>query len=181
MKPIIALSGSLRAGSLNSALLRAAQQLFPDDIEVGSIAGIPLYNGDVEERDGVPESVERLKDRIAGASGLLLATPEYNNAMPGVFKNAIDWLSRPPKDIPRVFHGKPVAVMGATPGGFGTNLAQNAWWPVLRTLKTRPWFEGRLMVSRAPDLLDDDGQLTDSEARARLQAFVGGFIAYAQT
>lgn len=81
-----------------------------------------------------PEPVKALKEAIVAADGLLLATPEYNNSIPGVFKNAIDWLSRPPADIKRVFGGMPVALTGASPGGFGTILSQNAWLPVFRTL-----------------------------------------------
>lgn len=180
MSKIIGLSGSLRRGSYNTGLLETAQRLFPDAIDIGSIRDIPLYDGDLESEHGVPEPVGSLKDRIAAASGLLLVTPEYNNSVPGVFKNAIDWLTRPPDDIPRVFHGKPVAVIGATPGGFGTILAQAAWLPVLRALRTRPWHEGRLMVSKAGSLFDDEGRLADEDARARLQAFVGGFIAFSQ-
>ena len=88
MSRIIGLSGSLRRGSFNSALLRAAQSLFPDAIETGSIRGIPLYDGDLESESGIPPAVDDLKDRIANASGLLLVTPEYNNSLPGVFKNA---------------------------------------------------------------------------------------------
>ena len=181
MTRIIGLSGSLRAASYNAALLRAAHSLFPDDISIRSIRGIPLYDGDVEQNQGIPDAVSRLKDEIAAAAGLLLVTPEYNNSVPGVFKNAIDWLSRPPDDIPRVFHGKPVAVMGVTPGGFGTNLAQSAWLPVLRTLQMRPWFEGRLMLSGAARLFDAGGALTDDDVKARLQSFIGGFIAFAET
>jgi NAD(P)H-dependent FMN reductase len=181
MTRIIGLSGSLRAASYNAALLRAAQSLLPDDISIRSIRGIPLYDGDVEQNQGIPDAVSRLKDEIAAAAGLLLVTPEYNNSVPGVFKNAIDWLSRPPDDIPRVFHGKPVAVMGVTPGGFGTNLAQSAWLPVLRTLQMRPWFEGRLMLSGAARLFDAGGALTDDDVKARLQSFLGGFIAFAET
>jgi len=78
--------------------------------------------------------VTDLKEAIAASDGLLLATPEYNNSIPGVFKNAIDWLSRPPADIKRVFGGKPLAILGASPGGFGTVLSQSAWLPVLRYL-----------------------------------------------
>lgn len=175
---IIGLSGSLRAGSYNAGLLRAAAALFPDDIAVRSIRGIPLYDGDAETADGIPAAVSALKDEIAVSAGLLLVTPEYNNAIPGVFKNAIDWLTRPPADIARVFHGRKVAVIGASPGGFGTILAQNAWLPLLRTLRTQPWFEGRLMVSGAAKLFDDSGELTDEDTRSRLRDFVGGFIAY---
>src|SRR6266850_2040968 len=114
---IVGLSGSLRKASFNAALLRAAVELAPAGlvVEMASIVGIPLYNADVD-RDGTPAPVAALKDRIAAADGLLLVTPEYNNSIPGVFKNVIDWLSRPPGDIPRVFGGKPVTLMGATLG-----------------------------------------------------------------
>ena len=178
MTQIIAISGSLRAASFNTALVRASVELFPDNVKPGSIEAIPLYNEDFESSEGIPESVSRLKDQIAAADGLLLFTPEYNNSIPGVFKNAIDWLSRPPADIPRVFHDKPVALAGATPGGWGTGLAQDAWLGVLRTLKTRPWFDGRLMVSGVYKLVDENRKLSDVEARERLKSFVGGFIDY---
>jgi chromate reductase len=178
MTRIVALSGSLRKRSFNTALVNAAAGLFPEEILVASISGIPLYNEDIENSEGIPTAVSDLKDLIAEADGLLLATPEYNNTIPGVFKNAIDWLSRPTSDIPRVFHNKPVAVTGASPGGFGTTLSQTAWLPVLRTLRTRPWFEGRLMVSRAHGLVDENGVLTDEETLKKLRAFVGGFIEF---
>ena len=93
---------------------------------VRSIRNIPLYDGDLEDAQGIPAPAQVLKDAIAAADGLLLVTPEYNNSIPGVFKNAIDWLSRPPADISRVFGGKPVAIIGASPGGFGTILSQEA-------------------------------------------------------
>lgn len=174
---LIALPGSLRKHSLNAALLRAAAELAPDDvqIEVASLHGIPLYNGDLEEADGIPDAVSELKDRIADCDGLLLASPEYNNGIPGVFKNAIDWLSRPPKDIGRVFNDLPVALLGATPGGMGTVLAQNAWLPVCRALKMQLWTGGRLTVSRAHTLFDDDGRLVDEDSREQLREFVAGF------
>src|SRR5438093_8569795 len=137
-------------------LLRAAVELAPagTTIEIGSIRDIPLYDGDVEASTGVPASVQALKDRIAGAEGLLIATPEYNNSIPGVAKNAIDWLSRPGADISRVFGGKPVAIIGASPGGFGTILSQNAWLPVFRTLGADLWAGGRMLVSRAGNVFD---------------------------
>src|SRR3546814_4445951 len=109
------------------------------DVCSSDLSGVPLYNADVEEEEGIPQSVADLKEAIAKADGLLLATPEYNNSIPGVFKNAIDWASRPPADIPRVFAAKPVAVIGASPGGFGTILAQDAWLSVLRTLGAQLW------------------------------------------
>jgi NAD(P)H-dependent FMN reductase len=98
MATIVGISGSLRRGSFNSALLRAAAELMPDGatLRVETIAGIPLYDADDEATNGLPPAVVRLKDAIAAGDGLLLATPEYNNGIPGVAKNAIDWLSRPP-------------------------------------------------------------------------------------
>jgi NAD(P)H-dependent FMN reductase len=181
MVKLVGLSGSLRKGSFNAALLHAAVELAPDGVEltVGTIAGIPLYNADIENGEGIPQPVSALKDMIARADGLLLVTPEYNNSIPGVFKNAIDWLSRPPADIPRVFGGKPVALIGASPGAFGTVLSQDAWLSVLRTLGTKPWFAGRLMVSRAQSVFDATGALTDETIRDRLRQFVQGFAAFA--
>jgi chromate reductase len=146
---------------------------------IGTIRGIPLYDGDVEAAEGVPEPVTTFKDAIAAADGLLLVTPEYNNSIPGVFKNAIDWLSRPPADIQRVFGGKPVALMGASPGGFGTILSQNAWLAVLRTLGAELWCEGRLLVSRAQQVFDADGTLTDERIGEQLRTFMEGFVKFA--
>jgi chromate reductase len=180
---LIGVSGSLRRASLNSALLRAAAELMPDGSEmaIASLRDIPLYDGDVEAAEGIPEPVRALKDAIAASDGLLLATPEYNNSIPGVFKNAIDWLSRPAADIRRVFGGKPVALMGASPGGFGTILSQSAWLPVLRTLGAEPWSGSRLLVPRAQSLFDEAGRLTDGKLRGQLKSFVEGFVAFARS
>jgi NAD(P)H-dependent FMN reductase len=178
---ILGISGSLRQGSYNSALLKAATELAPEgtQIEIGSIKGVPLYDGDVEAASGIPEAVQALKAQILASQGLLLVTPEYNNGIPGVFKNAIDWLSRPSSDIPKLFGNRPVAVIGASPGGFGTILAQDAWLPVLRTLGTRTWFGGRLMVSRASGVFDASGKLTDDKIRSALRDFLKGFADFA--
>jgi chromate reductase, NAD(P)H dehydrogenase (quinone) len=145
---LIGISGSLRRGSFNTALLHAAAEFVPRGAElaVETFHGIPLYDPNVETADRIPERVSALNEVIVAADGLLLATPEYNDAIPDVLKNAIDWLSRSPADIGRVFGGKPVAVLGASPGGSGSVLSQNAWLPVSRTLGTTPWYGGRLLV-----------------------------------
>ena len=183
MAHLIGISGSLRRASFNTALLSAAAGLMPagSTLDIRSIAGIPLYDGDVEARDGVPGEVSALKEAIAGADGLLLVTPEYNNSIPGVLKNAIDWLSRPPADIKRVFGGRAVAIIGATPGLGGTRLSQAAWLPVLRTLGTAPWFGGTLLVASAAKVFDAEGRLADDAIRARLEAFMKGFVEFSIT
>lgn len=177
MKTILGLSGSLRKASFNAGLLRAATELTPKDtrIEIGSIVEVPLYNGDVETAEGLPAAVLTLQSQLQTADGLLLVTPEYNNGIPGVFKNAIDWMSR--GEGLKLFVGKPVAVIGASPGGFGTIMAQNHWLPVLRTLKCDLWAEGRLMVSRAGGLYDEAGNLTDDRTRTMLGDYITGFAA----
>ncbi len=182
MTKIIGLSGSLRRKSINTSLLRAAQALAGDGIEfeIATLHDIPVYDGDLEERDGIPQAVNVLRERIANSSGLLIATPEYNNSTPGVLKNGIDWLSRRPTKAPHVFQDLPVACIGASPGGFGTLLAQNALLPVLRTLQTRPWFAGRLMVSKAAAKFSADGELTDEATRDLLEEFVKGFAKFAK-
>src|SRR5690606_15986677 len=101
-----------------------------------------------------------------------------NNGIPGVFKNAIDWLSRPAKDIPKVFKDRPVAVLGASPGGFGTILAQDAWMPVLRCLGMRPYFGGRVVLSHAHRAFNDDGEMTDAVGKDRLRDFMRGFVEF---
>jgi chromate reductase len=181
MTNIIGFAGSLRRQSFNASLLRAAAALMPEGatLEIASIADFPLYDADVEDSTGIPAAVTQLKDRIAAADGLLIVTPEYNNSIPGVAKNAIDWLSRPDADVKRVFGNRPVAITGASPGNFGTTLSQTAWLPVIRTLRMRPYWEGRLMVSRAHTLFDEAGDLTDEHTRKLLREFVHGFVRFA--
>ena len=179
MIKVLGISGSLRRGSYNSALLRAAASLMPDaaTLDIASIRGIPLYDGDVETQ-GIPAAVSQLKQAIVAADGVLLATPEYNNSLPGVLKNAIDWLSRPSSDIKRVFGGKPFAMMGASAGGFGTILSQTAWLPVLRTLGTQPWFGARLLVSRAANVFDETGAIKDATVEEQLKNFLAGYVSF---
>jgi chromate reductase, NAD(P)H dehydrogenase (quinone) len=177
---IVGISGSLRRGSFNTSLLRAAAEVVPAGVTLDqrTIHGIPLYDADIENGPGIPEAVQKLKDEIASSDGLLLVTPEYNNSIPGVFKNAIDWLSRPDADIARVFRGRPVAIMGASPGRFGTTLSQAAWLPVIRTLGMRPWFDERLLVFEARKMFDESGRLTDLHIRERLAKFVAGYCTF---
>jgi len=178
MSTVIGISGSLRKGSFNSALLRAAAEMAPANcqIEIASIREIPLFDGDVEAQ-GLPAPVAALKERIVAADGLLLVSPEYNFSLPGVLKNAIDWLSRPAKDIPRVFGGHPVALAGAGGRG-GTRMAQAAWLPVFRTLGLLPWFGKSLFVAEARNVFDGEGKLTDDTVRSQLREFVTGFAAF---
>jgi chromate reductase, NAD(P)H dehydrogenase (quinone) len=179
MTRVLGISGSLRRGSYNSALLRAATRLMPPEssLEVATIRGIPLYDGDIEAQ-GIPAAVAQLKEAIVKADGVLLVTPEYNNSIPGVFKNVIDWLSRPSSDIKRVFGGKPFAIIGSSPGPFGTVLSQAAWLPVMRTLGTQTWFGGRLGVARAAYVFDEAGALRDPAVEEQLKQFLAGYVSF---
>jgi chromate reductase, NAD(P)H dehydrogenase (quinone) len=180
MTTILAISGSLRAKSFNAMLLQAAASvtLSSAKVEVGSIRDIPLYDGDVEAASGLPPAVVTLKEQILAADGLLLVSPEYNNGIPGVFKNAIDWLSRPATDIARVFGERPVGVIGATPGRGGTAMAQAAWLPVLRTLGTQLYTGGRLQVAGAGKVFDEHGALVDATVRSLLETYMTGFAQF---
>jgi chromate reductase, NAD(P)H dehydrogenase (quinone) len=179
MATVIGISGSLRAGSLNSALLRAASDLAPVGltVEIESIRDIPLYDGDVEEKQGIPAAVAALKERIAGADGVLFASPEYNNSVPGVLKNAIDWMSRPASDIKRVFSDRPVGIIGASGGAGGTRLSQVAWLPIFRLLGMT-FFSGKSVFVATGNNLIVDGRLTDDKTREVLRGYMAGFAAF---
>ena len=182
MATIIGIAGSLRRASFNRMLLRGIAESLPagTTLEIASIADIPLYNADIESEQGIPAPVQVLKDRIAAADGLLLATPEYNNSMSGVLKNTIDWLSRPPSDIGRVFKGLPTGFLGATPGFGGTLLAQSAWLPVLRILGVLPFFEGRVIVPGAAKVFDNDGRLVDTAIAERVREYAQSFAVFVE-
>jgi NAD(P)H-dependent FMN reductase len=181
MVKLIGISGSLRKSSFNTALLNAAMASVGEGfiLMAGTIKGIPLYDGDLEASDGIPTAVQTLKDLIQTADGVILFTPEYNNSIPGVFKNAIDWLSRPASEIPKIFGGRPFAIAGASPGNFGTQLSQNAWLSVLHTLGARIWSGKRLMVPHAGSVFDSDSRLVDEAPAKRLSDFVAAFADYA--
>jgi len=181
MTRIVAISGSLRKGSYNTALLHAAKEMMPAgaELQILAIDAVPLFNEDVEKQ-GVPAVVDALKAQLAAADGLLVSTPEYNNSIPGVLKNAIDWMSRPGADIPRIFHGKPFALMGATPSGFGTLNAQTAWLPLIRYFRFRPCFANPLYVSAAHEKFDSDLKLTDATVSAALKKLLADFVVFTQ-
>jgi len=174
---IIALSGALRRASYNTALLRAASAMAPEGvtIELRTLHGIPLYDGDVEAQ-GIPEAVTKLREEIRAADALLISTPEYNHSIPGVLKNGLDWLSRPSGEGTRLFGGKPTGVIGASPGGFGTVRSQRALLAVLHAFGSDFWMAGELLVSKAGAVFDADGHLVDEKVRGQLQTFVHGFV-----
>ena len=171
----VAISGSLRKGSFNTMLLHNAMELLPEGVtmEIASIADIPLYNADldlpaVNER---PQPVTLFRDTLAKADGIVLVSPEYNYSIPGGLKNAIDWASRG-LDSPML--SKPVAVMGATIGMWGTVRMQLAFQPVFLFLDMKPVQKPEVLVAQAPQKFDDNGKLTDAFAidlvRKKLQA-----------
>jgi chromate reductase len=171
---VLGISGSLRAGSYNTALLRAAVELAPGDMTVetfGALRDIPLYDEDVRQR-GLPPSVQSLRDAIAAADGVLLVTPEYNYSVPGVLKNAIDWASRPPA---QPFDGKPIAIMGASPGRLGTARAQYHLRQSFVFLNGIVMPQPEVMVGGADKQVDAAGRLGDEDTRRRIGAFMQAF------
>ena len=156
---VLGISGSLRRGSYNTAALRAAISVTPERmaIEPFDIAPIPVYNDDVRQQ-GFPPPVEEFRTRIRQADALLIVTPEYNYSIPGVLKNAIDWASRPP-DQP--FNGKPIAIMGASPGMLGTARAQYHLRQCFVFLNGLVLNRPEVMIANAPSRFDPEGRLTD--------------------
>jgi chromate reductase len=176
---ILGIAGSLRRASYNRGLIRAAQQVVPDGVEIQTfdLLPIPLYNADVEAA-GDPAAVRELKDSIRAADALLIATPEYNYSVPGVLKNAIDWASRPPQDSP--LRHKPIALMGASPGGFGTVRSQLALRQVCLFMKAYVLLEPEVHVSAARDKFDADGNLTDDTTRETVGTLVAALVEWAR-
>jgi chromate reductase len=157
---ILAISGSLRAASYNTKLLRAVEAMAPDRLRLDIITprGVPLYDGDVEDKQGIPPVVEELKERVRAADGLIIATPEYNFSVPGVLKNMIDWLSRGER---QPFNGKHIGIMGASTGPIGTARSQYHLRMVLQALNGVVMPRPEIFVMRAGDKFADDGTLTD--------------------
>jgi len=171
---ILGIAGSLRAGSLNRALLRAAADLAPAGmtIERFDLGQVPLYNGDVEAA-GDPPGVAAFKQAIAAADAVLIATPEYNHGVPGVMKNAIDWASRPPRVAP--LGGKPVGLIGASPGATGTARGQSQLRQAFEFTNSFCMPQPELLVARAHEKFDADGRLTDAETAKYLERYLGAF------
>ena len=174
---ILGLAGSLRRGSYNRALLRSASQLAPGGmvIEIFDLSEVPLYNGDVEA-EGDPQGVARLKQAIAAADGVLIATPEYNHGVPGVMKNAVDWASRPPGAAP--LGGKPVGIIGASPGSTGTARGQSQLRQAFEFTDSYCMAQPELLVARAHEKFDAEGRLTDPETGRYLVRYLTAFAAW---
>jgi len=173
---ILGVSGSLRRASHNSGLLRAAAQVLPDDVslEIFHLNGIPFYDGDVAAT-GEPESVVHLKERIASADALLIATPEYNYSISGVLKNAIDWASRPPKRSP--LNGKPLAIMGAG-GVMGTVRAQAQLRQILLASDLHLLNKPEVYVARSWEKFDSDGNLKDEATFQSIRTLIEALAAW---
>ncbi len=173
---ILAVSGSLRADSHNAALLRAAVEFLPDDVELELFDGlraVPPYDED-DDVVPAPAAVAELRDAIAGADAILFSTPEYNHSVPGQLKNALDWASRPLATNP--LRNKPVAVVGASTGAFGAVWAQAELRKVLSATGARV-VDGEVAVGHAHPRLGPDGQLADEPLREQLAEVVADLVA----
>jgi chromate reductase len=171
---VVGLAGSLRRRSLNRALLQAAVEIAPVGLHITTreIGDLPLYNADVDASD-TPPAVSDLRDIVRRSNGLLLATPEYNHGVPGVLKNAIDWLSRPPNAS--ALNGKVAAVMGASPGMTGTARGQAQLRQAFVFTNTYALLQPEVLVARAQEKFDANGRLTDEPTRQFLKTFLDRF------
>ena len=175
MRPVVlALAGSLRRRSYNKQLLAAAELHARPMLSIRiyeDLASVPLFNEDLEA-DAPPDGVVRLAAALVQADALLIATPEYNQGLPGVLKNAIDWLSRSEPDL---LDGKPTAIFGASAGPWGTRLAQASLRHTLTACGAIVMPQPQIYVREAANVFDSDGALTDERLRSSLSAFVGSF------
>jgi len=171
---ILCFAGSLRKGSYNKALLRAAMEVIPADaqLEIFDLEGIPLFNQDMENQP--PEKVKEFKAKIRAADAILIATPEYNYSIPGVLKNAIDTASRPYGD--NAFDGKPVAIMGASVGMLGTARAQYHLRQSLVFLNLYPLNQPEVMVPLAQEKIDQNGRVTDQKTREKIKELLEALV-----
>ena len=173
---VLGICGSLRKGSFNRMALRVAQELAPAGmkVDVADISAFPLYNEDVRAQ-GFPPPVQTFRDQIAAADALLFVTPEYNYSMSGVLKNAIDWASRPP-DPPVL--GKPVGIMGATPGMLGAARAQYHLRQCFVFLNMFPVNKPEVMIPQAQNRFDAEGRLTDETSKGLIKQLMESLQAW---
>ncbi|MSQ37584.1 MAG: NAD(P)H-dependent oxidoreductase [Chloroflexi bacterium] len=172
---IAAMSGSLRHASYNRGLLRAAQATAPAEVTIEILeVDLPLFNEDLEEAE--PASVALFKKRVHGANAVLIATPEYNWGIPGGLKNAIDWCSRPPAR--NVLKQKPVAILGATTGPWGTTRAQNALRQTLIFTDSLTLVQPWVFVNNAKEKFDDAANLTDERTKEQVAGLVAALVAW---
>lgn len=174
---VLVISGSLRKGSFNTSLARAAiaiaqAEKLPLELELAGIGDIPLYDEDLRSA-GLPEAVARFRAQIAAADGVLIVTPEYNFSVPGVLKNAIDWASRPPE---QPFAGKPVAIMGASGGMSGTMRAQYHLRQIAVFLDAHVMNKPEVFVRNAKDIFSTEGALTDDATRKVVAQLLTAFV-----
>lgn len=177
---VAGIPGSLREGSLNKGLLRAAVELAPAGMEIKTYTGlgdIPPYNEDVFAR-GDPEPVAVMKAAISEADAILISTPEYNYGVPGVLKNAIDWASRPAGKS--VLNRKPAAIMGCSPGLGGTIRVQHALRQTFVFTETYVMLQPEIKIPSAAPLFDSSGRLTDDNTRQHLKKFLEAFVVWVQ-
>lgn len=169
---VLGIVGSLRRGSHNRKLLEAARDLAPEgmEIEIFDLADIPLYNGDLDKDQQRPDAVEEFKQAFSEADALLIATPEYNHSIPGVLQNAIDWASRPAMKSPLA--GKPVGIMGASPGALGAARAQQQLKLVLLATLAAVMPHPGVAVGQVAEKFDAAGTLVHEPTRQFLAAFL---------
>ncbi|HEY9245700.1 MAG TPA: NAD(P)H-dependent oxidoreductase [Candidatus Methanoperedens sp.] len=173
---ILGFAGSLRSGSYNKALLRAALALLPEDaqLEIFDLEGIPPYNMDLENK--LPERVKEFKKKIRAADAILIASPEHNYSIPGVLKNAIDWASRPPGD--NSFDGKPAGIMSASPGMLGGARMQYHLRQTFVFLNMYPVNKPEVLVTFVAEKIDDKGRVTDEKTREKIKELLMNLIAW---
>jgi chromate reductase, NAD(P)H dehydrogenase (quinone) len=175
---LIAISGALRKASTNTGLLRALKDVaeINIEIEIATLHGIPLYDGDVEKESGKPQSVKNLDARIRAADGVIIATPEYNFSVPGVLKNASDWLSRGGSP----FKWKRVGVLGSADGPLGTGRSQYHLRQNLQALEAITMPKPEIFVGNASTKFDAHGNLTDEDTKQRLKAWLHSFTEWVE-
>jgi chromate reductase len=179
---VVGISGSLRKGSYNTALLQAARELMPDGMtmEIADFSGLPIFNADEDQPPPssaqAPAIVQAFRDTLRAADALVIASPEYNYSIPGGLKNAIDWASRPPRDS--ALNGKPLAIMGATTSLLGTARMQYHLRQVCVFTNMFPLNKPEVFVAKAQEKFDAEGKLIDEMARTLIRSQLEALLAW---